>query len=74
MKHGCCTDKACTPATCMELPRGKTCCDCGYIGPCTRMGFTTGTNTSCDFFPRRFKEVKSGGTEHKSVDKKGGGA
>jgi hypothetical protein len=58
MKHGCCTDKACTTETCMELPIGKMCADCKFIKLCTRMGFTDGAKTSCDFFPRRFAEVK----------------
>jgi hypothetical protein len=58
MKHGCCTDKACTPGTCMELPEGQTCEDCVHVGYCTGLGVTTRDRTSCDWFPRRFKVVR----------------
>ena len=56
MKHGCCTDKACTPATCMELPAGETCAACQFVKHCQRMYAVKPENTSCDFFPRRFRK------------------
>lgn len=55
-KHGCCADKACTDATCMELPAGKTCGHCVHeLRCCTIFGHTP-TDTYCDWFPRRFRE------------------
>lgn len=61
MKHGCCADRACTPETCMELPKGKTCADCLFIVHCKRIYGVKTENTSCDFFPRRFKSRAVGG-------------
>ncbi len=58
MKHGCCTDKACTPASCMELPVGTTCGDCVHVGYCKGLGVTDADRTSCDWFPRRLKIVR----------------
>lgn len=57
MKHGCCVDGSCAEETCVELPEGKTCGDCAHIRRCSAFGFTSGPSaSSCDFFPRRFKE------------------
>ncbi len=59
--HGCCVDKkygkGCTPATCMGLPAGKTCGDCGYFGHCRAMYGHKAADTYCDFFPRRFRQA-----------------
>ena len=55
--HGCCADKACTDATCMELPTGKTCGVCVHERRCCLMFGHTPTDTYCDWFPRRFREV-----------------
>jgi len=52
--HGCCADKACAPQTCMELPAGQTCGDCGRFGYCKAIVGMTAESTSCDWFPRRF--------------------
>lgn len=52
--HGCCSDKACTPETCMELPPGLTCADCFSIKRCKAIFGHTETDTYCDWFPRRF--------------------
>lgn len=57
-KHGCCVDKACTDATCMELPQGKTCGDCAHVYRCTTMFGHTAADTYCDWFPCRFREAK----------------
>lgn len=56
-KHGCCADKACNDTTCMELPTGKTCGDCVHERRCCLMFGHTPTDTYCDWFPRRFREV-----------------
>lgn len=53
-KHGCCTDKKCTPDTCMELPEGKTCFDCSNYKRCHMLCGHQATDTYCDWFPRRF--------------------
>ena len=58
-KHGCCTDKACTDATCMELPVGKTCSNCVHERRCCTIFGHVPTDTYCDWFPRRFKEKQS---------------
>jgi hypothetical protein len=42
--------------TCMELPAGKTCGDCGYFSHCKPFYGRKSTDTECDFFPRRFRE------------------
>lgn len=55
-KHGCYADKACTDATCMELPAKKTCGDCVHEYRCCLMFGHTPTDTYCDWFPRRFRE------------------
>lgn len=56
--HGCCVDKkygkGCTEETCMQLPEGKTCGDCVHIHRCKAMFGHVETDTSCDWFPRRF--------------------
>ncbi len=54
--HGCCADEACTNNSCMELPKGKTCGDCYAFRHCAGMYAVTKERTSCDFFPRRFRE------------------
>jgi hypothetical protein len=41
----------------MQLPEGKTCTECRNIARCLAFGFTEAKNTSCDFFPNRFKEA-----------------
>lgn len=68
--HGCCVDKkygkGCTPATCMELPIGKTCGDCVQVERCEAFlgDRFKRSNTACDWFPRAFRErasTKDGG-------------
>lgn len=59
-KHGCCADKACTDANCMELPAGKTCGHCVHEKRCCTMFGHTPTDTYCDWFPRRFSERAPG--------------
>lgn len=54
--HGCCADKACTEATCMELPPGKKCGDCVHAYRCCLMFGHGNMDTYCDWFPRRFHE------------------
>ena len=44
--HGCCADKACAPQTCMELPAGQTCGDCGRFGYCKAIVGMTAESTS----------------------------
>lgn len=55
-RHGCCADKACNSSTCMELPADKTCGDCAHLPRCVAFGVTHAARTSCDWFPRRFRE------------------
>lgn len=55
-EHGCCADKACTDRTCMELPAGKNCGGCVNFRHCKAFYARTAADTSCDFFPRRFRE------------------
>ena len=47
----------------MKLAEGKTCGDCFHIKRCLGLGYTSAeTNTSCDFWPSRFREpVESAG-------------
>lgn len=59
--HGCCADKACTEKTCMELPAGTTCGDCRNFRHCEAFYARKKTDTSCDFFPRRFVVAKATG-------------
>ena len=61
-KHGCCVDKACTSATCMALPEGKSCGDCVHIYRCKAIFGHVETDTSCDWFPRRFRERATTGS------------
>jgi len=56
MKHGCCVDGTCNVDTCMELPTGKTCGDCIRFLKCKGFLGLTGNETSCDWFPRMFRE------------------
>ncbi len=59
--NGCCVDnesgspRGCTEDTCMQLPEGKTCGDCAHIGRCVAMFGMKPSDTSCSFFPRRFR-------------------
>ena len=63
VKHGCCTDKACTPDTCMELPAGKTCGDCIHTYRCVAIFGHTAADTYCDWFPRRFNPKRDASKE-----------
>lgn len=40
----------------MELPTGKTCGDCRSFPRCKGFLGLTGKETSCDWFPRVFRE------------------
>lgn len=52
---GCCRDRACTAETCMALPKGTTCGHCAHERRCVLMFGMEPTDTSCSFFPRRFR-------------------
>lgn len=60
MKPGCCVDNACSEATCMRLPAGKTCADCLHCDRCTSMFGAKPTDERCGFYPRRFREPEQG--------------
>jgi len=57
-EQGCCVDRkygtGCTDETCMNLPNGATCGDCVHVRRCVAIFGRKPTDTSCDFFPRRF--------------------
>ncbi len=53
----CCTDKSCTPETCMNLPQGESCASCVHEWRCTSMFGAKPENTWCEFFPRRFEKT-----------------
>jgi orotidine-5'-phosphate decarboxylase len=55
LQWGCCVDKKCTPVTCMDLPKGKTCGDCIHTSKCVEMFGHAKIDTYCDWFPRRFQ-------------------
>lgn len=61
MKLGCCADKpygkGCTDKTCMKLPDGETCGTCVHASRCTKLFGSDPSDTSCTFFPRRFRKV-----------------
>jgi hypothetical protein len=57
--HGCCVDQKCTPETCMGLPEGKTCGDCVQVRRCVGIFGHTPTDTYCDWYPRRLRELMS---------------
>lgn len=52
---GCCTDKACTSSTCMNLPEGQSCGGCAHFKRCVALFQCAPDNTTCDWFPRRFR-------------------
>jgi hypothetical protein len=41
----------------MRLPAGKTCGDCAHCRKCCAMFGHVPTDTSCDFYPSRFRPV-----------------
>jgi len=41
----------------MKLPPGKTCIDCDNLRRCTGIGCTKPENTSCDWWPNRFRQA-----------------
>ena len=41
----------------MLLPNGKTCGDCGHIKRCKAMFGHVEADTSCDWYPIRFREL-----------------
>ncbi len=59
---GCCVDRrygdGCTAATCMRLADGKTCGDCTHQQHCAALYGKQPSDTTCDFFPRRFRLVE----------------
>jgi hypothetical protein len=42
----------------MRLPPGKTCGDCVHIRRCVGMFGHVPADTSCDFFPSRYREAQ----------------
>lgn len=60
---GCCVDResgtegACVPETCMTLPAGQTCGTCVHARRCITIFGMTEDDTSCSFFPRRFRQA-----------------
>lgn len=54
---GCCADAACTGETCMTLPAGTTCGDCIHLYRCVTIFGRTAEDTSCEWFPRRYRPV-----------------
>jgi hypothetical protein len=46
----------CTETTCMELPTGETCGSCVHVRRCTTMFGADPSDTSCGFYPRRFRK------------------
>jgi hypothetical protein len=40
----------------MQLPAGKTCDHCVHSRRCFAFGFSKSGNSSCDFWPTRFRE------------------
>lgn len=55
--NGCCRDGACDASTCMDLPKGETCGTCVHAKRCTSMFGAELSDTSCGFFPRRFRRA-----------------
>ena len=68
LEPGCCVDRrykekhpdaymprACNDKTCMLLPAGCTCADCVGFARCKALLGRNGSETVCDFFPRRFR-------------------
>lgn len=53
--NGCCVDKSCTTVTCMNIPDGNECDDCAHWHKCLSMFGAEPGNTSCQFFPRKFR-------------------
>ena len=58
---GCCVNffggypRACDASTCMNLSEGETCATCVHTSRCVAIFGAKPENTSCDFFPRRFR-------------------
>lgn len=47
----------------MKLPEGKTCNDCASIKTCKAFIGIKGTETTCDWYPVRFRPALSPGSE-----------
>jgi hypothetical protein len=47
----------------MRLPAGKTCGDCAHVRRCCAMFGHTPADTSCDFYPSRFRTPLVAGAE-----------
>lgn len=60
MACGNCDYRKCCCRQCMQLPAGKKCADCVHVVRCTTMFGVKQTNTTCDFYPVRFREVQNG--------------
>ena len=54
---GCCVDKECTRATCMDLPAGQTCAGCKHFRRCVMLFGCEPERRTCDWFPRRFLPI-----------------
>lgn len=60
MTHGCCADGVCDKHTCMALPK-RTCGDCVHYKPtCSWLLSAKPDNTSCSWYPRRFRLASKG--------------
>jgi hypothetical protein len=43
----------------MKLPSGSTCEDCVHARRCFAFGFSKPGNSSCDFWPSRFRRTRN---------------
>jgi hypothetical protein len=62
--NGCCVDKCCDKDTCMTLPEGESCATCCHSRRCTAIFGATLTDTSCQFYPRRFTKRQESEAAH----------
>lgn len=55
---GCGIEGSCTEKTCMVLPDGAKCSDCVHVLRCVTLFGAQLSSTRCDFYPRRFQQIR----------------
>ena len=60
--------RGCNEQTCMKLPEGASCGSCVSRETCVQLFGAKPENTSCEFFPRKFRPIAAAKTQQRPPD------